>query len=45
MTFLSRRYGDRFTGLEWNIPELEFFEDDTSGINRDIVLRAALKEE
>lgn len=45
MTFLSRGYGDRCTGLEWNIPEHDFFEDDKSGINRDVVIRAALKEE
>lgn len=45
MTFLSRGYGNRLTGLERNILEHDFFEDDKSGINRDIVIRAALKEE
>lgn len=34
VTFLSSRCGNRFTGLEWNIPEHDFFEDDKSGINR-----------
>ena len=26
MTFLSSRCGNRFTGLEWNIPEHDFFD-------------------
>lgn len=34
VTFLSSRRGNRFAGLEWNIPEHDFFEDDKSGINR-----------
>ena len=32
MTFLSRGYGNRLTGLERNILEHDFFEDDKSGI-------------
>lgn len=37
VTFLGRSSGDRFIGLEWNIPEYGFFEDDKSGVKRDIV--------
>lgn len=34
VTFLGRSSGDRFIGLEWNIPEYGFFEDDKSGVKK-----------